>query len=80
MKVVERVKRHWKYRLKADDVLTWQDPERMSGAICVYGTRFPVAQIFEHLDMGYSLEDLFEWYLLGDAKIRIRKIIDQYYN
>ena len=36
--------------------LFWQDPERVSGAICFYGTRLPVQHMFDHLESGYTLE------------------------
>jgi len=30
----------------------WQDPERMSGAVCFRGTRLPVKTLFDHLAKG----------------------------
>lgn len=37
--------------------LIWQDENRMSGAICFYGTRIPVSFLFEFLENGKKLED-----------------------
>lgn len=37
--------------------LLWQDRGRQSGAVCFYGTRVPVAQFFESLEVGESLDD-----------------------
>jgi uncharacterized protein (DUF433 family) len=36
--------------------LLWQDPDRMSGALCFYGTRIPVSFLFDYLENGSSLE------------------------
>lgn len=30
----------------------WQDPERMSGAVCFRGTRIPVSIFFDYLQVG----------------------------
>ena len=37
--------------------LIWQDPDRVSGAVCFYGTRLPVQHMIEHLEAGYKLEE-----------------------
>ncbi len=37
--------------------LIWQNPDRVSGAICFYGTRLPVKHMFEHLEGGYKLDE-----------------------
>ena len=36
--------------------LIWQHPDRVSGAVCFYGTRLPVQHMFDHLKAGYTLE------------------------
>jgi uncharacterized protein (DUF433 family) len=36
--------------------LIWQDPDRMSGAICFYGTRIPVSFLFDYLERNELLE------------------------
>ena len=36
--------------------LVWQDPDRMSGTPCFYGTRVPISHLFEHIEGGYSLD------------------------
>ncbi len=40
--------------------LIWQDPERHSGDVCFYGTRIPVAQFFQGLQAGKSIDDFNE--------------------
>ena len=35
----------------------WQNPERMSGALCFAGTRLPVSSLFENLEGGVSLDE-----------------------
>jgi len=40
--------------------LIWQDPDRVSGALCFYGTRLPVQHMFDHLEAGYKLEEFCE--------------------
>ena len=37
--------------------LLWQDRDRMSGAVCFFGSRIPVSQFFESLIAGESIED-----------------------
>ncbi len=39
----------------------WQDPNRMSGAVCFRGTRIPVAILFDYLEHG-ELDEFFEGY------------------
>ena len=39
-----------------------QDPEVMSGALVVKGTRIPAQTFFDHLDHGGTLEQFLEWY------------------
>jgi len=36
--------------------LLWQDPERMSGALCFYGTRIPVSHLMSYLETGSTME------------------------
>lgn len=42
--------------------LIWQDDDRMSGAICFYGTRIPVAFLFEYLENSSTVEEFTEDY------------------
>ncbi len=37
--------------------LIWQDDDRMSGAVCFYGTRIPVSFLFDFIERGEKLED-----------------------
>lgn len=37
--------------------LIWQDDDRMSGAICFYGTRIPVSFLFDFIERGEKIED-----------------------
>lgn len=36
--------------------LIWQDRDRMSGAVCFFGTRIPVSTLFEYLEGGQTVE------------------------
>lgn len=40
--------------------LIWQDPDRMSGAVCFFGTRIPVSTLFEYLEAGDTVESFSE--------------------
>ena len=37
-------------------------PDKMGGAWVLRNTRMPVATIFENLEAGANLDDIFEWY------------------
>jgi uncharacterized protein (DUF433 family) len=37
--------------------LLWQDSDRVSGAVCFYGTRLPVQHMFDYLEGGQNLEE-----------------------
>ena len=39
----------------------WQDPSRMSGAVCFRGTRIPVSILFDYLEKN-QLEEFFRGY------------------
>ena len=39
-----------------------RDPEKVSGAWVFYGTRVPVAALFENLEDGAQLSDFLEWF------------------
>lgn len=53
--------------------LLWQDPDRMSGAICFYGTRIPVSFLFDYLENGQPLEEFASDYDL-DLEI-VRQVV-----
>lgn len=36
--------------------LIWQDSDRMSGQVCFYGTRIPVAFLFDYVERGDLIE------------------------
>lgn len=40
--------------------LLWQDPDRHSGAVCFYGSRIPVQELFDWLATGSSVNDFLE--------------------
>ena len=40
----------------------WQNPERMSGAPCFYGTRVPIQILFDYLQSGASLDEFLDSY------------------
>lgn len=52
--------------------LLWQDPDRMSGALCFYGTRIPVTHLFSYLESGSSLEAFSEDY---GVELRVAKAV-----
>lgn len=37
--------------------LIWQNPDRVSGAVCFYGHRIPVRHLFDHLEEGLGAEE-----------------------
>lgn len=37
--------------------LIWQNPDRVSGVVCFFGTRLPVARLFEWLSEGKSVPE-----------------------
>ena len=46
--------------MRLEDAL-WQDPERMSGAVCFRDTRIPVSVLFDYL-VGDGLEEFYAGY------------------
>ena len=42
--------------------LIWQDPDRVSGAVCFFGTRLPVQHMFDYLEAGQTIEEFCEDY------------------
>lgn len=46
--------------MSLDDAL-WQDPERMSGAVCFRGTRIPVAVLYDYL-VADGIEEFYAGY------------------
>jgi uncharacterized protein (DUF433 family) len=50
--------------------LIWIDPERVSGMPCFYGTRVPVAHLFDYLEGGYSIEGFAEEFVLPVEQVR----------
>jgi uncharacterized protein (DUF433 family) len=38
------------------DIL-WQDTDRHSGAVCFYGTRIPVQELFDWIDSGSNVQE-----------------------
>jgi len=38
----------------------WQNPERMSGALCFAHTRLPVSTLFEYLEQGSTLDEFLD--------------------
>ena len=39
-----------------------RDPERMGGAWCFVGTRLAVVTLFEHFELGGTVDDFLEWF------------------
>jgi uncharacterized protein (DUF433 family) len=42
------------------NVPVWQNPNRMSGALCFANTRVPVSTLFEHIEGGISLDEFLD--------------------
>ncbi|QYK52401.1 MAG: DUF433 domain-containing protein [Fimbriimonadaceae bacterium] len=60
------------------DNLIWQNPDRVSGAVCFYGTRLPVARLFEWLAEGKSVPEFCEhWELDKDMVNGVLRIAEQ---
>ncbi len=47
-----------------------QDPERLSGAVVVRGTRMPISGVFENLESGSSIEEIAENFGITEDQIR----------
>lgn len=41
-------------------VPVWQNPDRMSGALCFDGTRVPVSTLFDYLESGDTLDEFLD--------------------
>jgi uncharacterized protein (DUF433 family) len=50
--------------------LIWQDSDRVSGAICFYGTRIPVQHLIDHLESGYTLKEFSDAFALQLARVQ----------
>ncbi len=50
------------------------NPEIMSGAPVITGTRIPVAAIFENIEGGASIQDIVSWFP-GIAEEQIREVL-----
>ncbi len=64
---------HYNRKMDAQRVyrnLIWQDPDRMSGAVCFFGTRIPVSFLFDYLERGEKLEDFASDYRIEPAMAR----------
>ena len=50
--------------------LIWQDSDRMSGAICFYGTRVPVQHMLDYINANQTVEDFCEDYRIDLRQAR----------
>ena len=50
--------------------LIWIDPERVGGMPCFYGTRVPVAHLFDYLEGNTTLEQFAEEFVLPVEQVR----------
>ena len=50
--------------------LIWQDEDRVSGAVCFYGTRIPVQHMLDYVREGQTLEEFSEDYNIPLAQAR----------
>lgn len=50
--------------------LIWQDSDRVSGAVCFYGTRVPVQHLLDYINAGQTVEEFCADYRidLGQAR------------
>lgn len=49
--------------------LVWQDPERVSGQPCFFGTRVPIQNLFDYLEGGYTVEDFAQRFTLDIEQV-----------
>jgi uncharacterized protein (DUF433 family) len=47
-------------RYPIPNVPVWQNPNRMSGALCFANTRVPVSTLFEHIEGGIGLDEFLD--------------------
>ena len=59
---------------KCDDVI-WVDPERLSGAPCFKGTRVPIANLFDYLEGGDSIDDFLDAFE-GVSREQVIKVLE----
>ena len=50
--------------------LIWTDPERVGGMPCFYGTRVPVAHLFDYLEGDYTVAQFAEEFVLPVEQVR----------
>ena len=50
--------------------LIWTDPERVGGMPCFYGTRVPVAHLFDYLEGNYTVEQFAQEFVLPVDLVR----------
>jgi uncharacterized protein (DUF433 family) len=63
--------------------LIWKDADRMSGQVCFYGTRIPVAFLFDYLERGDTIEAFSQDYRIAMETVKsvvelAREGLDQY--
>jgi uncharacterized protein (DUF433 family) len=63
--------------MQNDDLLTAvdRDPAKMSGALVFYGTRVPVAALFENLKDGASIDQFLDWFP-GVTRAQVEALLD----
>jgi uncharacterized protein (DUF433 family) len=63
--------------MQSDDLLTVveRDPAKMSGALVFYGTRVPVAALFENLKDGASIDQFLDWFP-GVTRAQVEALLD----
>lgn len=55
----------------------WQDADRLSGAICFYGTRLPVARLFEWLADGKTVPQFCDhWDISPEMALGVLKLAE----
>ena len=55
------------------ETLTWIDPDRIGGAVCLRGTQVPLSLLFENLAAGLTIDEIVDSYptLQKDAVIEV---------
>jgi uncharacterized protein (DUF433 family) len=63
--------------MQSDNLLTVveRDPAKMSGVLVFYGTRVPVAALFENLKDGASIDQFLEWFP-GVTRAQVEALLD----
>lgn len=65
---------HFFIQSEYDDVI-WVDPERLSGAPCFKGMRVPIANLFDYLEGGDSIDNFLDAFE-GVTREQVIRVLD----